>query len=48
MKFCMTCKGSGRVLVASTSSTYSKSIDYYPQKCSKCEGKGYIEEKNNK
>lgn len=42
MKFCFKCKGSGRVLVKSTLSSYSGAFDYYPQNCSDCEGNGYI------
>lgn len=45
MKFCIKCKGSGRVLVQSTLSSYPGSIDYYPQNCAECEGNGYTGKK---
>ncbi len=45
MKFCLKCKGSGKVLVKATLSTYPGSFDYYPQDCQQCSGNGYIFDK---
>lgn len=47
MKICFNCQGKGIILIKSCNSSYKHFTDYYPQKCSSFEGKGYISAKIN-
>ncbi|WP_330202946.1 hypothetical protein [Cyanobacterium sp. Dongsha4] len=42
MQICKTCKGSGVKLVKTSTPTYKGVVEYYPEKCLDCNGKGYI------
>lgn len=41
MKFCIKCKGSGKILEKKLSD-YINSFDYYPAVCPECEGQGLV------
>lgn len=46
MKFCLKCKGSGKILEQRLSD-YVNSFDYYPITCPNCEGQGMLNAKKN-
>ncbi|MBE9221890.1 hypothetical protein IQ215_04190 [Cyanobacterium stanieri LEGE 03274] len=45
MRFCLKCKGSGKVLERRLSD-YINSFDYYPIACPDCEGQGIKSQKS--